>query len=141
MNYCTHTVIPKYIPKNLKQYERDGLDTWYLEGKSNDFLQVTDYYFNTVKVVNFDMIFNKPSLTEIINYKRINFNHIKDYPEPNQIKIKQSINRNIKKGNFHVKREHVPKLFVKDQFQNKKLAVGSGRFLKICKDSMYASCW
>ena len=141
MNYCTHTVIPKYIPKNLKQYERDGLDTWYLEGKSNDFLQVTDYYFNTVKVVNFDMIFNKPSLTEVINYKRINFNHIKDYPEPNQIKIKQSINRNIKKGNFHVKREHVPKLFVKDQFQNKKLAVGSGRFLKICKDSMYASCW
>ena len=112
-----------------------------MEGKSNDFLQVTDYYFNTVKVVNFDMIFNKPSLTEIINYKRINFNHIKDYPEPNQIKIKQSINRNIKKGNFHVKREHVPKLFVKDQFQNKKLAVGSGRFLKICKDSMYASCW
>ena len=140
MNYCTHTVIPKYIPKNLKQYERDGLDTWYLEGKSNDFLQVTDYYFNTVKVVNFDMIFNKSSLTEVINYKRINFNHIKDYPEPNQIKIKQSINRNIKKGNFHVKREHVPKLFVKDQFQNKKLAVGSGRFLKICKDSMYASC-
>ena len=42
MNYCTHTVIPKYIPKNLKWYERDGLETWYLEGKCNDFLEDTD---------------------------------------------------------------------------------------------------
>ena len=140
MNYCTHTIIPKYIPKDLKWYERDGLDTWYLEGKCNDFLEDTDYYFNNVKVVNFDMILNKPSLTAVRNYKTINFNHIKCYPQFNQIKIKQSINRNIKKGNFHVKREDVPQLFVKE-FQNKKFAVGRGRFLKICKDSMYASCW
>ena len=36
---------PKYIPSYLKWYERDGLDTWYLEGKCKDFLEDTDACF------------------------------------------------------------------------------------------------
>ena len=34
--------IRKYIPSDLKWYERDGLDTWYLEGKCKYFLEDTD---------------------------------------------------------------------------------------------------
>ena len=142
MNYCTHTVIPKYIPKNLKWYERDGLETWYLEGKCNDFLEDTDNYFKNAKIVNFDIIFNKPSSPVLGYYKTVKFEEIEKYPQVNQTDIKQSICRNIKKGNFHVNRENISKLFEKDQFGNKKLAAaGRSRFLKICKDGMYASCW
>ena len=39
MNRYTNTLIPKYIPKNLKWHEKDGLDTWYLEGKCNVFFR------------------------------------------------------------------------------------------------------
>ena len=34
--------IPKYISSDLKWYERDGLDTWYLEEKCKGFLEDTD---------------------------------------------------------------------------------------------------
>ena len=28
-------LIPKFVPNDLKWYERDGLDTWYLQNKCN----------------------------------------------------------------------------------------------------------
>ena len=28
-----HGFIPKFIPKNLKWYEKDGLETWYRQNK------------------------------------------------------------------------------------------------------------
>ena len=31
--------IPKYIPNDLPWYEKDGLDTWYLQNKCKDFLK------------------------------------------------------------------------------------------------------
>ena len=34
--------IPKYIASDLAWHERDGLDTWYLPGKCNDFLNNPD---------------------------------------------------------------------------------------------------
>lgn len=46
----------KYVPNNLKWYEHDGLDTWYLQNKSNEFLENTDLHFKQRKVVNFDII-------------------------------------------------------------------------------------
>lgn len=55
----TNKIIPNYIPANLKWYEREGLDTWYLQGKCEDFLRDTDTYFKNVNVVNFDIINNK----------------------------------------------------------------------------------
>ena len=37
--------IPQYIPGNLKWYEKDGLDTWYLQNKCEEFLNDTDDHF------------------------------------------------------------------------------------------------
>ena len=44
--------IPKYIPGDLKWYERDGLDTQYLKIKCDEFLENTDLHFAKPKVVN-----------------------------------------------------------------------------------------
>ena len=50
--------IPKYIPGDLKWYQRDGLDTWHLKKKCDEFLENTDLHFANRKIVNFDMIKN-----------------------------------------------------------------------------------
>ena len=39
-----NTLIPKFVPSDLKWYERDGLDTWYLQNKCNEFINNTDTY-------------------------------------------------------------------------------------------------
>ena len=51
--------IPKYVPNNLKWYERDDLDTWYLQNKCNDVLMDTGEHFKETNIVNFDIIRNK----------------------------------------------------------------------------------
>ena len=53
-----NTFIPKYVPDNLKWYEKDDLDTWYLKNKCDDFLMNTDEHFENMHIVNFDMIKN-----------------------------------------------------------------------------------
>ena len=50
--------VPKYILTDLKWYERDGLDTWYLQGKGKDLLENTNEHFKHMKIVNFDIINN-----------------------------------------------------------------------------------
>ena len=58
--------IPKYILSDLKWYEREGLDTWYLEEKCKGFLGDTDKHFKNTKIVNFDiMLFQKINLCNI----------------------------------------------------------------------------
>ena len=37
--------VPLYVSNNLKWYERNGLDTWYVQGKCRDFLENTDEHF------------------------------------------------------------------------------------------------
>ena len=32
-NILTNKIIPKFIPDNLKPFERDAIDTWYLKSK------------------------------------------------------------------------------------------------------------
>ena len=54
-----NNLIPKYIPGDLKWYENDGLDTWYLRNKGEEFLKNTDLHLAKRKVVNFDMIKNE----------------------------------------------------------------------------------
>ena len=54
-----NNLIPKYIPGDLKWYENDGLDTWYLRNKCEEFLKNTDLHLAKRKVVNFDMIKNE----------------------------------------------------------------------------------
>ena len=37
--------IPKYVPQNLKWYEKDGLETWYRQIKCEESLNNTDLHF------------------------------------------------------------------------------------------------
>ena len=53
-----NTVVPKFIPDNLKWYKRGGLETWYLRNKFSEFLQDTDSHFKNRKIVNFDITNN-----------------------------------------------------------------------------------
>ena len=46
--------IPKYIPGDLKWYEKNGLDTWFLRNKCQEFLNNTDLNFKKRHIVNFD---------------------------------------------------------------------------------------
>ena len=51
-----NTYISKYVPSDLKQYERDGLLTWYDQKKCEDFLRDTNYHFKQAKIINLDII-------------------------------------------------------------------------------------
>lgn len=37
--------VPKYVPKILKWFERDGLETWYQQNKCEEFLNNPDIRF------------------------------------------------------------------------------------------------
>ena len=63
--------IPKYVPNDLKWYERDGLDTWYLQDKCNDFINDTDEHFKQMNVINLDMIKNEASQDKIKQYQTL----------------------------------------------------------------------
>ena len=138
---CTNCIIPKFVPDNLKWYKKDGLDTWYLKGKCDDFLRNSDSYFQNLKVINFDMIRNELPDSNIKKYKTVDFEEIESFSDENKVEIKNSLFRHINNGNFHIKCEDVKKQFENDNVRNKKLAVGRGRFLKQCKDTVYAKYW
>ena len=61
--------VSKYIPSDLKWYERDGLVTQYLEGKCKDFLEDTDEHFKRTKIVNFDIIKNVVPKDKLVQYQ------------------------------------------------------------------------
>ena len=107
------------------------------------FLEDVDNYFTNVKIVNFDMIFNKLSIETKRNYEKVKMKDIKKYPELEQNNIRGSLCRNIGKDNFYVDKETAIKLLRENNSTNikKSVAKGRGRYLKICNDSMYASCW
>ena len=130
-----------FVPDNLKWYKKDGLDTWYLKEKCDDFLRNSDSYFQNLKVINFDMIRNELPDSNIKKYKTVDFEEIESFSDENKVEIKNSLFRHINNGNFHIKCEDVKKQFENDNVRNKKLAVGRGRFLKQCKDTMYAKYW
>ena len=71
--------IPKYVPNDLKWYEKDGLDTWYLQNKCADLLMDTDEHFKKMKVVNFDMIKNKGSQEKLKQYHLVDHQEIMHY--------------------------------------------------------------
>ena len=72
--------IPKYIPGDLKWYKKDGLDTWYLRNKCEDFLKNTDLHFAKRKVVNVLMIKNEVGEETKKQYQTIDHEEIKRYP-------------------------------------------------------------
>ena len=83
--------IPKYIPNNLSWYEKDGLDTWYLQNKYNDFLRDTDENFQAMKIVNFDLIKNNVSEDQKKQYQQIYDHEIMVYSPKLREKICSSI--------------------------------------------------
>ena len=58
MTKCDNKYIPKYVPNILKWYERDGLETWHLQIKCNDFIINTDEHFKQMKITSFDIFKN-----------------------------------------------------------------------------------
>ena len=55
MTKPTNSYLPKYVPEYLNCFQRDGLMTWYDQGKCGDFLRNTDRHFSETKIVNFDI--------------------------------------------------------------------------------------
>ena len=97
----------KCIPNNLKWYERDGLNTWYLQNKLNEFLEDTDSHFKQTKIVNFDIIENGIDESKLKQYNQIDHVEIKKYPIENQKQIMTSIFCNMnRKGLFVQKKNH-----------------------------------
>ena len=118
--------IPKYTPGNLKWYEKDGLDTWYLRNKCEDFLKNTDLHFTERKVGE-----------ETKNqYQTIDHEEIKRYPVQYQEQICPSFFRNPDRKDMYIEKKTI-----NEHFLNKKPSLGRGRFLKKIKDDLYRDSW
>ena len=91
--------IPKYIPNDLKWYERDGLDTWYFQNKSNDFINDTDEHLKQMKITHFDIMKNNVSKEKWKQYQTLGHHEIMHYPTQLLEQIFSLIfrNRNISK--------------------------------------------
>ena len=132
-----NTFVPKFVPDNLKWYERDGLETWYLRNKCSEFLEDTDSHFKYRKIVNFDIINigEKMAKLTLMQYRTIDHDEIKKYPEKEQ--IMSSIFRNANRKDMIIEKRtidtHFNRTFV--------LPKGRGKFIKKIRDDMYTSCW
>ena len=133
---ATNTFIPKYIAGDLKWYEKDGLETWYLRNKCEEFLNNTDLNFGKTQIINFDMINNKIDEQTKKKYQTIDHDKIKQCPVAFQEQICSSIFRNSQR-----KHVHIEKKIISEHFSNKKPSLGRGRFLKKIKDDMYCHSW
>lgn len=82
-------------------------------------------------------ILNKKKIQQ---YQTIDHEEIKKYPKHLQKQITSSIFRNIERKDMNVKQELVKEHFSRKS-ENIGKTVGRGKFLKICKDTMYANYW
>ena len=128
--------IPKYIPGDLKWYERDGLDMWYLKNKCDEFLENTDLHFAKRKIVNFDMIKNNVPKNIQKQYQTADHEGIKQYPVEYQEQICSSIFRNADRKDMYINKKTI-----NQHFLNKKPPSGRGLFLKKIKDDLYRDFW
>ena len=126
----------KYYQKSLAAFS--STLTQHEKGICSDFIENVGNHFSNIQITNFDMINNDLPKNKIQEYKTFDYESINQYPEAIKNEIKEAVFRNIKKDNFYVDKQNVLKIL---QEQNKTVARGRGRFLKICRDSMYASCW
>ena len=115
--------IPKYIPGDLKWYEKDGLDTWYLRNKCEDFLKKTNLHFAKRKVINFDMIKNEVGGETKKQYQTIDNGEKKQYLVEYQEQICSSIFRNASRKDMFFEKNTV-----NEHFLNKKNHTGRRRF-------------
>ena len=130
--------IPTYVPDNLKWFKRDGLETWYRKNQCDEFLEDTGSHSKNRRVVNFDTIKNGKRLDpeKIKQYQTIDHDEIKKFPEKYHDQIYSSIFRNVERKHLHVIGQ-----LINEHFNNKKKAVGRGKFLKQFKDNLYAKYW
>ena len=98
--------IPEYIPGDLKWYEKDGLDTWFLRNKCEEFLNNTDLHFKKRQIVNFNMIKNNPSQGTIKPYQTVDHDEIKRYPTEYQHQICSSIFRNADRKDMFIEKNY-----------------------------------
>ena len=122
---------------NLNSSECDGLETWYRQNKCQEFLENTNKHFEQRKIVNFHMINEKLDTKIIQQYQTVDNKKIEQYTIEYCDQIRSSIFHNIQCNDLHVNMSTVRKHFM----AGKQKSIGRGKFLKICKDSMYASCW
>ena len=131
-----NTFVPKFLPNNLKWYERDGLEMLYLHNKCSEFLEETDSHFKNRKIVNFDIINNGEKMAKqtLMQYRTIEHDEIKKYPEKEQ--IMSSIFRNANRKDMIIEKRTIDTHFNRTFLPPK----GRAKFIKI-QDNMYASCW
>ena len=55
-NKPTMTYVPTFVRKDLPWYGRDGLMTWFDQGRCEDFLSDTGKHFKDVNTINFDVM-------------------------------------------------------------------------------------
>ena len=108
--------VQKFIPNDLKWYERGGLDTWYLEGKCKDFLENTDSHFEQMKIINFYIL--SVSKKGLKQYQQTDHQMVMSYPAKERKEIFSSIFRNVGRNDMNVTKESVNK-----HFKNKKKQV------------------
>ena len=132
-----NTFVPKFLPNNLKWYERDGLEMLYLHNKCSEFLEDTDSHFKNRKIVNFDIINNGEKIAKqtLMQYRTFDQNEIKKYPEKEQ--IMSSIFRNANRKDMIIEKRTIDTHFNRTFLPPK----GRGKFMKKIRDNMYASCW
>ena len=132
-----NTFVPKFIPDNLKWYERDGLETWYLRNKCSEFLEDSNSHFKNRKAVNFDIISNDEKMAKqtLMQYRTIDHDEIKKYPEKEQ--IMSSIFRNANRKDMIIEKRTIDTHFNRTFVPPK----ACGKFFKKIRDDVYASCW
>ena len=101
--------IPKFVPKDLPLYERNGLMTWYDQGQCKDFLRDTDKHFREGKIINFDIIWRECRGEEVPKdllqeYQTVRDKSVSEYPASDQEKILSSLLKLIRKKFFSNKK-------------------------------------
>ena len=139
MGKLDNTFVPKHIPDNLKWYKRDGLETWYLRNKCSEFLEDTNSHFRNRKKGNFDTINygDKMAKQTLMQYRTIDDDEIKKYPEKEQEQIMSSIFRNANRKDLIIEKRTIDTYFIRTFVPPK----GRGKFIKKIREDMYASCW
>ena len=129
-------LFPKFVPNDLKWYERDDLNTWYLQNKCNEFINNTETYFKRMKITNFDFIKNDVPKEKLKQYQTLDHDEIKQYLLWLREQICSLIFRNANRKDMHIKKETI-----KEHFANKRVSTECGRFIKKIRDNLYAESW
>ena len=106
--------IPKFIPIDL--YERDGLNTWYLQNKCSDFINNSDNYFKRMKITNFDIIKNDVPKEKLKQYQTLDHDQIKQYPPQLHEQICSSIFGNANRKDMHIKNKQLMNILIIKKF-------------------------